>query len=225
MTMIRLFAIAVSVCVMVSGCASNPQVPTTQALVNDAKDTVEALKASPYLPEFKTMLRDAHGVAIFPGLYKGAFFFGAEGGNGVVLARDGQGGWSYPAFYTLASGSFGLQIGAQRARTVLILRTPGAVQAIMDYQGKLGADLGLAVVTYGAGLEGAVTGNLGPDIIAFNDAMGLYGGVSLEGSAIVRRNDYNQDYYAAPTEPRGILMERQPINAGADTLRAALLVP
>jgi lipid-binding SYLF domain-containing protein len=222
--MIRLFTIVAAFAAL-AGCASQSPVPTTQAIVNDAKDTVEALKASPVLPEFATMLKEAKGVAIFPELYKGAFIFGAEGGHGVVLARDEQGEWSYPAFYSLASGSWGLQLGGQRARTVLLLRSPGAVQAIMEHQGKLGADLGLAVAAYGTGIEGATTTNLGPDIVAFNDAMGLYGGVSLEGSAIVRRNDFNQDYYAAPTEPKDVLVARQRSNPGADALRASLSVP
>src|SRR3546814_15512541 len=105
------------------------------------------------------MLQAAHGVAIFPDLYKGAFILGAEGGNGVVLARDASGQWSYPAFYSIASGRIGLQIGGQKARTALILRTPAALKAFIENQGKIGADMGLAIAMMGAGSrKGVVEG-------------------------------------------------------------------
>jgi len=217
-TVLSLAALALAAC-------TGPQVPPTQTIVDGAKETVEALKRQPFSPDFANMLKEAQGVAIFPGLYKAGFFVGAEGGNGVVLARDAQGTWGYPAFYTLASGSLGFQIGAQRARTVLIIRRAGAIQAIVEHQAKLGLDVGMAIAHMGAGLEGALTSNLGPDIIAFNDAMGLYGGVSLEGGALVRRTDYNRDYYGTPTEPGDVLFKQQRTNPGADALRAALAVP
>lgn len=204
-----------------SACAGS-KVPTTQAIVDEARDTVESLKAQDQKPSFAEALRGAKGVAIFPNLYKGAFFFGAEGGNGVVLVRDASGAWSYPAFYSLASGSFGLQFGGQKARTVLVMRTDGAVKAVVQNQAKLGADIGVAVATVGAGVEGATTTNVGADIIAFNDAMGLYGGVSLEGSGLVRRNDFNQDYYGQPSEANDILYNHARTVAKADALRAAL---
>lgn len=206
---------------LLSGCAGS-KVPTTQAIVDEARDTIESLKTQKHYPDFKTTLAQAKGVAIFPNLYKGAFFFGAEGGNGVVLTRDAAGTWSYPAFYSLAAGSFGLQFGGQKARTVLIMRTDAAVKAVIEYQAKFGADVGVAIATVGAGLEGATTTNVGADIVAFNDAMGLYGGISLEGSGLVRRNDFNQDYYGQPSEYNEILINRSRSAAKADGLRAVL---
>ena len=213
--------IGAALVVLVAACTS-VQTPTTQQIVDEARETVLALKTQSFEPSFADTLATAHAVAIFPNLYKGAFFWGAEGGNGIVLARDANGAWSGPAFYSLASGSFGFQFGGQKARTVLILRTPGALKAIIDNQAKLGADIGFSVATTGAGLEGATTTNLGADIIAFNDAVGLYGGFSLEGGGLIRRNDFNQDYYGQASEPNDILMARTRTNPRADALRAAL---
>jgi lipid-binding SYLF domain-containing protein len=206
---------------LLSGCAGS-KVPTTQQIVDESRATVEALKTQAHTPRFTDMLREAKGVAIFPNLYKGAFFFGAEGGNGVVLVRDASGSWSYPAFYSIAAGSFGLQFGGQKARTVLIMRSDKAVKAVVEYQAKFGADVGVAIANVGTGVEGATTTNIGADIIAFNDAMGLYGGVSLEGSGLVRRNDFNQDYYGMPSEYNDILFNRTRSAAKADGLRDAL---
>lgn len=220
--MTRLLSAIVAVSALLLSACAGSKVPTTQAIVDESRATVEALKIQDHNPKFSDMLAQAKGVAIFPNLYKGAFFFGAEGGNGVVLVRDASGGWSYPAFYSIAAGSFGLQFGGQKARTVLIMRSDKAVKAVLDYQAKFGADVGIAVANVGTGLEGSTTTNVGADIIAFNDAMGLYGGVSLEGSGLVRRNDFNQDYYGQPSEYNEILFNRGRTAAKADDLRAAL---
>ncbi len=220
--MTRTFALAVAATALLLSACAGSKVPTTQEIVDESRATVEALRLQPHVPTFSDMLSQAHAVAIFPNLYKGAFFFGAEGGNGVVLARDASGAWSYPAFYSLASGSFGLQMGGQRARAALIIRTPAALKALIENQAKLGADIGLSVATFGTGLEGATTTNVGADIIVFADAMGLYGGISLEGGALVRRGDFNQDFYGTISEPNDILTLRQRSNPKADALRAAL---
>ena len=55
----------------------------------------------------------AHGLLIIPELVKGGFIVGAEAGFGVFMVRGSDGTWSAPAFYTLAAGSIGLQIGGQ----------------------------------------------------------------------------------------------------------------
>ena len=55
----------------------------------------------------------AYGLLIIPELVKGGFIVGAEAGFGVFMVRGSDGTWSAPAFYTLAAGSIGLQIGGQ----------------------------------------------------------------------------------------------------------------
>src|SRR5258706_9577500 len=64
--------------------------------------------------EMREYVKKSRALIIFPELIKGAFIIGAEGGSGVLVTRGtASEGWSYPAFYTLASGSLGLQIGGQ----------------------------------------------------------------------------------------------------------------
>ena len=199
-------------------------VRASDGLVIDSLKALNILKNREDRRVFLSSLTNAAGVAIFPAVYKAGFFVGAEGGNGLVIARDTQGNWGYPAFYTLAGGSWGIQFGGQRAGVVLILRSRKAVEAVLKHQGKAGADLGIALGSMGAGLEGSTTTNLAADIVAFSDAKGLFGGVSLEGTAIVRRNDLNREYYGAAVTPAAILIEHAYRNAQADTLRNALTV-
>ncbi|MEK9678341.1 MAG: lipid-binding SYLF domain-containing protein [Rhodospirillaceae bacterium] len=209
----------VLVLAVLAGCVSAPKAPTSQQLVMDSLKTLEILKKRRDFPKFEEMLKDSAGVAIFPAVYKAGFFVGAEGGNGVLISRDTKGTWGYPAFYTMGAGSWGLQFGGQRASVVLILRHRGAVEAILKHQGKVGADVEFAVGPKGSGVGGGITTNLAADIVAYSDAKGLFGGMSVEGAAIVRRNDLNKEYYGQEISPSAIIVDHAMRNPQADDLR------
>ena len=158
-----------------------------------------------------------------PDVYKAGFIGAAEGGNGVLVAKNADGTWGYPAFYTLAAGSVGLQAGAQATEVVLILRNEGALNAIIENQGKLGADAGLTMAIFGVGIEGSTTTNIGADILAFANAKGgLFAGLSLEGAALVRRRDLNEAYYTIGATPQSIVLQAAHNNPNADGLRSSL---
>ena len=159
---------------------------------------------------------------ICPRVFKAGFFFGGEGGACVLLARAGNGTWSYPAFYGMGSGSFGFQIGIQDAQFVMMIMTEKGLRAILDSQFKLGADASLAIATIGAGVQGATTGALGADIVAFSQTRGLFGGISLEGSLMGQKSEWNRAYYGREMGTRQIVMDMQASNPGADPLRDVL---
>ena len=54
----------------------------------------------------RTMLRRARAAMICPRVFKAGFIFGGEGGACVLLARAGNGTWSYPAFYGWAAAAW-----------------------------------------------------------------------------------------------------------------------
>lgn len=214
------------VALTLSACASGkPLRNEAESIVSKAHWTVENFKTNNQQPyrEFVKALEDAHGIVVFPAAFKGALIVGAEGGNGVLLSRNEAGEWSYPAFYTMGSGSFGLQVGAQASEIVLVLRSPAAVQAVIDNQGKFGGDIQFTVGMMGAGMQGGTTTNLGADIIGFAHGEGAYAGFSLEGAVLARRNDLNQAYYGEPNAtPKAIAIENRFMNAQADPLRESL---
>ena len=109
----------------------------------------------------RKLLQRARAVMICPRVFKAGFFFGGEGGACVLLARAGNGTWSYPAFYGMGSGSFGLQIGIQDAQFIMMIMTEKGLRAILDSQFKFGADASLAIATIGAGIQGSTTSALG----------------------------------------------------------------
>ena len=210
-----------------SACTKNMPLKTeAEALVDQARWTVEMFKERNEEPDraFRAALKDAHDIVVFPGAVKGAFIVGAEGGNGVLVARDQTGAWGYPAFYTMGAGSFGLQVGAQSSEIVLVLRTQKAVQAVINHQGKLGGDIQMTMGQVGAGISGATTTNVGADIVGFAHGAGVYAGASLEGAVLARRNDLNQAYYGKGATPQTIVRDQRFANLQADPLRLSLAV-
>jgi lipid-binding SYLF domain-containing protein len=168
------------------------------------------------------MMRNARAVMICPRVFKAGFFFGGEGGNCVLAARGGGGSWSYPAFYAIGSGSFGLQIGIQDAQFVMMILTDRGLNAVMDNQFKIGGDASIAVASFGAGVQGDTTAAVGADIVAFTLARGLYGGISVQGSVMAPRPDWNQAYYGQPLAAQQVVIAMQAANPGADPLRQVL---
>ena len=193
-----------------------------QALVDRAALTVQDMVKTTVTDSPVIMLRRAKAVMVCPHIFKAGFFFGGAGGNCVLLARAGNGTWSYPAFYRIGSGSFGFQFGVQDSQVIIMIMTNRGLDAVMDSQIKLGADAGLAIATFGGGVQGSTTTAIGADIVAFAGSSGLYGGISVEGSVMSSDSHANQDYYGQPFASRQIVISMQGNNQGADPLRDVL---
>jgi len=193
-----------------------------EEIVSDARFAVERLLADKDLPQLRRYVQNARAVFIIPSLIKGGFILGAEGGTGVFLVRGADGTWSPPAFYTLAAGSIGLQIGGQVSEVVFTVMTDGGVEAFLENEFKLGGDVSVAVGPVGAGLEASTTTNLADDVYAFSKSVGLFGGGALEGAKIISRGKINDEYYNAYAPTRDILINRKFFNPQADQLRNAL---
>jgi lipid-binding SYLF domain-containing protein len=178
-----------------------------QATVDHATGTLMDLRRDKEFGAAKDMLHRARAVLIAPRIFKAGFFFGGEGGSAVLLART-AGGWSDPAFYTIASASFGLQIGAQESEMIILVMSDKALHALMSNKFKIGANAGIAVVTLGATAEGATTSNVGADLVVWASSSGAYAGISLDGSVVEPSGDANANYYGRAVTPGDIVLRR-----------------
>ncbi len=167
-------------------------------------------------------LGHARAVIICPQVFKAGFFFGASGGRCVMLARAGNGTWSYPAFYIMGGGSFGLQIGVQDSEVVMMIMTNRGLNAVLNSSFKFGIGGSLAIAVVGGGVQGDTTAAVGADIVAFMISRGAFAGVSLEGSILSQQTGWNQAYYGQPLDARQIVINMQGQNPGADPLREML---
>jgi lipid-binding SYLF domain-containing protein len=188
-----------------------------QALVDHAIGTLQDLRNDKEFGNARALLHRARAVLIAPRIFKAGFFVGGEGGQAVLMTRGAK-GWSAPAFYTVASASFGLQIGAQESEMIIFVMSDRALQALMKDNFKIGANAGIAVATLGSTVEGATTANAGADIIVWASASGAYAGISLDGSVIAPNHDDDADYYGRPLSSSDIVVRRRAQNPGASAL-------
>jgi len=169
-------------------------------------------------------MNHAKGVLIFPQVIKGGFIWGGSGGTGVFLARDGRTGvWGEPAFYTIGSVTFGLQIGGESAEVVMLAMTQKAVDSVLSSSVKLGGDVSVALGPVGGGAQAnAGVPNVTADFVSFVKSKGLYAGLDLQGSVVAVRDSLNTAYCGKGVRPTDIIVKRECSNRGADRLREAL---
>jgi lipid-binding SYLF domain-containing protein len=202
---------------ILAGCSTvAPRSPDDPSkLVDDATATLSNFTRDPDLGWFRDNLPSAQGLLIVPSFVRAGFIFGGSGGNAVLLVRDSSAGsWSYPAFYTVAGGSVGLQAGAELAEVILMIRSEKGRDALLSNSLKLGADASVSAGPVGAGAQVATT-----DILAFSRSKGLYGGVSLDGSVVATRDAWNSAYYGREVRPVDIIVSRNVSNPQANELR------
>jgi len=195
---------------------------TPQHLVDSTTLAIQDMLGGPLGPQEQQLLQHARAVVVCPNIFKAGFIIGGEGGSCLMLARNANGGWSDPAFYTLGSGSFGFQAGVQSAEVMMFIMTPGGLNAILSSQFKFGADAGLTIATIGAGANGSLSTALDADIVTISKTEGLYGGVSLQGSVLAGDSNTDEAYYGTPVEARQIVVDLQGHNPGATPLRGIL---
>ncbi|NQT89813.1 MAG: lipid-binding SYLF domain-containing protein, partial [Candidatus Omnitrophica bacterium] len=100
------------------------------------------------------LLAKCSGVAIFPSVIKGGFIFAGRFGKGVIMHRNKKtGAWSAPAFYTIAGGSWGLQIGGQITDLVLVINNERGMKGLLQSKFTIGGDASCAAGPVGRNVE------------------------------------------------------------------------
>lgn len=195
-----------------------------QRLVDRAQLTFKDFMHDSNYSWLQKHLDDAKAVLIFPQVLKGGFILGGSGGTGVLLVRDeGTGNWTQPAFYTMGSVTFGLQIGGEASEVLVLAMTRKAVDSLFSSSFKLGGDASVALGPVGAGAKAnADIPNVTADFLAFTKTKGLYGGLNLEGAVIAVRDTLNEAYYGRAVRPVDILEKHTVANEGSAGLRESL---
>jgi lipid-binding SYLF domain-containing protein len=195
-----------------------------QQVINHSSATLERIQTDGnFAKRFPNDLAKAKAILIVPNLYKGGFLLGGQYGNGVLLAKLADGSWSYPAFYTLSGGSFGLQLGLEDVSIVFLINTDKALHAVLANQFKFGGDMGVTFAVVGAGMGASAASNGSVDIIAISmSGVGLYGGLSLEGTMLSPRESWNANYYNQNVSSRALVLDNAASNPDADKLRDRL---
>jgi lipid-binding SYLF domain-containing protein len=124
----------------------------------------------------------AKGMLVLPNVYKGGFIVGAEYGEGALRV----GGMTVD-YYSIAAGSFGLQIGGQKKDVIIMFMTEEALSQFRASSGwEAGVDGNIALTEIGAG--GSIdTTTIKEPIVAFVFGVrGLMADVSLKGAKLTK---------------------------------------
>ncbi|KAK0111114.1 hypothetical protein ONS95_001491 [Cadophora gregata] len=186
-------------------------------LLNSSAVGKESDKAAQILHSFikkeklpKAAIANAKGIAIFSAIRGGAMWVSGSGGSGVVLARLPDGSWSGPSSFSVRSGGIGMVYGLDIYDCVCVLNTDEAVEAYSKPELSLGG--GVAVT---AGPWNAEKHDLKP-VWTYTKSKGLYGGLSVDGTAIKERKDANAEFYGKNVTAAQILQGAVDPRAGAN---------
>jgi len=149
-------------------------------------------------------------VAVIPNMMKGAFFFGANYGKGVISCRIGAGeaaSWSAPAMLLMSGGSFVPQIGGQATDLVLVVMNASGMDSLLDSKFTLGGDASVAAGPVGRNAAAKTDALIGAKILAYSRSKGAFAGLSLNGEAV--RSDKNANFvlYKKDLSARDILFK------------------
>lgn len=124
----------------------------------------------------------AVAILVFPKITKAGFIIGGQYGEGALFERGRTAG-----YYSIAAGSFGLQIGAQTLSYALFFMNSAALKYLTTSDGwSIGS--GPSVVVLDQAKAASITSaTLTQDVYALPFGQsGLMAGIGLEGSKITR---------------------------------------
>jgi len=142
-----------------------------------------ALKLFPqYVKGGKEFLNAAKGVLIIPNIVKAGLGVGGEYGEGAMSI-----GGKTVEYYSLAAGSIGFQIGAQKTNLILVFMQDEALKHFRTSSGwKAGVDGSVAFIDVGAG-KSLDTVNIKDPIVAFMFGQkGLMASATIEGAKFTK---------------------------------------
>jgi lipid-binding SYLF domain-containing protein len=170
----------------------------------DLQDAVDRVnKASKVMTEVmaikdrsipRDLLAKAKAVVVFPGTIKGAFIIGGQGGKGIAVRRIGR-GWSAPAFFNMAGGSIGLQIGGSKTDYVMLIMNDKGLKGLLEDKFELGGEGSVAAGPVGRTAAASTNATMDAEILTYSRTKGLFAGVSLKGVSINSDGDLNQAIY------------------------------
>ena len=136
----------------------------------------------------KEFLKKAEGILVIPNVLKAGFGIGGEYGEGAMRI-DGK----TVDYYSIASASIGLQMGAQSKTIVLVFLEKKALETFRMSEGwKAGVDGSVAIAEWGVG-EDINTIDIKDPIIGFVfDNKGLMFNLTLEGSKFSKIKTYRE---------------------------------
>lgn len=209
-SIIFFLVIAVSFSAHAAGKNSEAQILVEQSVI-----TLNRFNSDPNMEAFRDLAKRSRAIIIIPQMLRGGLVVGGTGGSGVLVARNMKTGhWMGPAFYSIGSITFGLQVGAEASEVVMIILTDKGLKTMLSSSFKLGADVTIAAGPIGMGTKATTA-----DILAYSISKGVFGGFTVEGAVMQTKDAWNNMYYNKEVSPLDILLAGSAVNPDADKLK------
>ena len=158
--------------------------------INQPKEIIDA-NADTAIQQFykqvkggKAFLSKVKGYLVFPSVVKAGFVVGGKYGEGV-LRVDGRS----VGYYSIAAGSVGFQLGAQKASYIIAFVTQDALDKFIRSNGwEAGVDGSITVAKWGAGTDISTISYQNPIYAFVFGEKGLMYNLNLEGTKFTKLN-------------------------------------
>ncbi len=189
--------------------------------VQSAAKVLNEIMATPDKGIPQDVFASAKCVAVVPSMIKGGFIVGGRYGRGVATCRTAK-GWSAPAPFTIAGGSWGLQFGGEAVDLVMLVMNQQGMDNLLSSKFKLGAEGSVAAGPIGRQAEGSTDWKMKSQVLTYSRARGVFAGLELNGAVIKQDNDETRVLYGKFVPFNAILNGRVAPPAGTESFVAAV---
>lgn len=209
----RRFAAVVALAVGFSVSLVRAQEPTSREEKDPSKEVERVQAAAKVLDEVmaapdkgvpEEVLESAKCIGVVPSMLKAGFVVGGSYGKGVATCRSAS-SWSAPAPFTVAGGSWGLQIGGEAVDLVMLVMNDKGMQSLLSSKFKLGADASVAAGPVGRQAEGETDWKMRSEVLTYSRARGVFAGLTLDGAVIKQDEDETRILYSRMVPFKDIL--------------------
>jgi lipid-binding SYLF domain-containing protein len=134
------------------------------------------------------ILEGAECIAVTPSMFNAGIGIGGRYGKGIASCRTSH-GWSAPAPYTVAGGSWGLQFGAQAIDVVMLIMNENGMRNLLSSKFKIGADASAAAGPVGRHVAAGTDWKMRSQVLTYSRSRGVFAGVTLNGVAVQQDKD------------------------------------
>ncbi|MBB5442491.1 MULTISPECIES: BPSL1445 family SYLF domain-containing lipoprotein [Paraburkholderia] len=171
-----------------AGCTTTGNTPDNAHVDASKRQSIDASvdgtlsKLFTTVPGSRELVSKARGVLVFPSVLQAGLIVGGQYGEGALRV-----GGATVGYYSTASGSFGLQAGAQSKAIIFLFMTQDSLDKFRNANGwSAGVDASVALVKIGAnGAVDTTTATAPVQVFVLTNA-GLMGDVSLQGTKVTR---------------------------------------
>lgn len=189
--------------------------------IDSAANVLDEIMGAPDKGIPQEVLESAKCVAVVPSMIKGGFIVGARYGKGVATCRTGS-GWSAPAPFTIAGGSWGLQFGGEAVDVVMLVMNDRGMEHLLSSKFKLGAEGSAAAGPVGRQAEANTDWKMRSEVLSYSRARGIFAGLELNGAVIKQDDDDTHILYGKEVSFRKILEGRVAAPAGSQHFLATI---